>query len=257
MISIAIVDDEEIIREQVKKLIEKRFTDCKMDTYATGETLLNTGKYYDIVFLDIQMEGINGIDTAKELRQKFEDIVLIFITGVKEYVFDAFDVGAFHYLVKPVEEEKLFKVYERAVVEVAKQRRRKEEPIFIKTRNRNITLEQKDILYVESRGKKVEIHTGTEIVEAYGAIRELQRQLSDSFYRCHRGYLINMAFVLEYSNDSILLKNGETVILAKEKYSDFVKIYMRYLKNGGGIFFLHTSSGDSDYHGEWSTYGFI
>ena len=73
-------------------------------------------------------------------------------------------------------------------------------------------------------------------MEAYGAIGELQKQLGDSFYRCHRGYLVNMAFVSEYKNDSIILNNGEVVILAKEKYSDFVKTYMRYLKNGGGIF---------------------
>ena len=108
--------------------------------------------------------------------------------------------------------------------------------LFIKTRNRNITLEQRNVLYIESRAKKVEIHTNTEVVEAYGAIGELQKQLGDSFYRCHRGYLVNMAFVSEYKNDSIILNNGEVVILAKEKYSDFVKTYMRYLKNGGGIF---------------------
>ena len=70
MIKIVIVDDEEIIREQIKKLIEKRFSDCMIDTYATGEALLRSGKCYDIVFLDIQMDGMNGIDTAKELRKK-------------------------------------------------------------------------------------------------------------------------------------------------------------------------------------------
>lgn len=236
MIKIAIVDDEEFIRQQVEKLIVNRFTDCKITTYSSGEEILRSDICYDIVFLDIQMEGMDGIDTAKELRQKFEDLVLIFITGRKEYVFEAFDVSAFHYLVKPFEEQKFFTVYERAVLEVEKQRKRKTEPIFIKTRNRNITLEQKNILYIESRAKKVEIHTNTEVVEAYGAMHELQKQLSDSFYRCHRGYLVNMAFVSEYSNDSIILNNGEAVILAKEKYSEFVKAYMRYLKNGGGIF---------------------
>lgn len=236
MISVAIVDDEKIIREQLRGWIEKRQQECVIDSYVTGEALVRSGKHYDIVFLDIQMEGINGIDTAKELRQKHEDFILVFITGAKEYVFDAFEVSAFHYLLKPLEEQKVLTVYERAVLEVRKQRKRKEEPIFIKTRNRNITLEQKNVLYIESRAKKVEIHTKTEVVEAYGAISELQKQLSDSFYRCHRGYLVNMAFVSEYSNDSIVLNNGEVVILAKEKYSDFVKAYMRYLKNGGGIF---------------------
>ena len=73
-------------------------------------------------------------------------------------------------------------------------------------------------------------------MEVYAAISELEKQLMENFYRCHRGYLVNMAFVVEYSNDSITLNNGETIILAKEKYGDFVKTYMRYLKNGGGIF---------------------
>ena len=109
-------------------------------------------------------------------------------------------------------------------------------PLFIKTRNRNVTLEQKEILYIESRAKKVEIHTRTDVIEAYGAIGELEKQLIENFYRCHRGYLVNMAFITEYSSDSIILNNGEKIILAKEKYSEFVKVYMQYLKGRGCIF---------------------
>lgn len=97
-------------------------------------------------------------------------------------------------------------------------------------------MDQSNVLYIESRAKKVEIHTKTNIVEAYAAISELEKQLVGSFYRCHRGYLVNMAFIAGYENDSITLNNGETIILSKDKYSEFVKVYMRYLKNGGGIF---------------------
>ena len=236
MIRIAIVDDEKVIREQIKKLIEKKQTDCEIDTYGTGEDLLKADSVYDIIFLDIQMEGMNGIETAKALRQKADNTVLIFITGVKEYVFDAFDVAAFHYLIKPIEELKFYEVYDRAVLEVGKRKQQANGQLFVKTRNRNATFNQSDILYIESRAKKVEIHTKTDIVEAYAAIGELEKQLVGSFYRCHRGYLINMAFITEYGNDSITLNNGETIILSKDKYSEFVKVYMRYLKNGGGIF---------------------
>lgn len=236
MIRIAIVDDEKVIREQIKKLIEKKQTDCEIDTYGTGEDLLKASRGYDIVFLDIQMEGMNGIDTAKALRQKADSTVLIFITGVKEYVFDAFDVAAFHYLIKPIEELKFYEVYDRAVLEVGKRKQQANGQLFVKTRNRNATFNQSDILYIESRAKKVEIHTKTDIVEAYAVIGELEKQLVGSFYRCHRGYLVNMAFITEYGNDSITLNNGETIILSKDKYSEFVKVYMRYLKNGGGIF---------------------
>lgn len=236
MVRIAIVDDEKVIREQIKNLIEKKQTGSAVDTYFSGEELLRAGKGYDIVFLDIQMDGMNGIDTARALRQKTDDTVLIFVTGVKEYVFDAFDVGAFHYLIKPLEEMKFYSVYDRAVLEAAKKKQHGMGQLFVKTRNRNVTLDQSNILYIESRAKKVEIHTRNDIIEAYAGIGELEKQLTENFYRCHRGYLVNLAFVSEYSIDSITLNNGETIILTKEKYGEFVKVYMRYLKNGGGIF---------------------
>ena len=236
MIHIAIVDDEKIIREHIKKMIENNQQEYVIDTYSAGEELLRTDKLYHIVFLDIQMDGMNGIDTARALRQKSEDTVLIFVTGVKEYVFDAFDVAAFHYLIKPINEQKFTSVFERAVLEVEKKKQHSMGQLFVKTRYRNVTLEQKDILYVESRAKKVEIHTKTDVMEAYASIGELEKQLKENFYRCHRGYLVNLALITEYSNDSITLNNGESIILVKEKYGEFVKVYMRYLKNGGGIF---------------------
>ena len=236
MIHIAIVDDEKIIREHIKKMIENNQQEYVIDTYSAGEELLRTDKLYHIVFLDIQMDGMNGIDTARALRQKSEDTILIFVTGVKEYVFDAFDVAAFHYLIKPINEQKFTSVFECAVLEVEKMKQHSMGQLFVKTRYRNVTLEQKDILYIESRAKKVEIHTKTDIMDAYASIGELEKQLKENFYRCHRGYLVNLALITEYSNDSITLNNGESIILAKEKYGEFVKVYMRYLKNGGGIF---------------------
>jgi len=95
-LNIAICDDEKIVRLQIKGLIEKQKADGNLELYETGEELLAVGKHFDVVFLDIQMEGMNGIDTARALREQNEETVLIFITGIKEYVFDAFDVAAFH-----------------------------------------------------------------------------------------------------------------------------------------------------------------
>lgn len=231
--NIAICDDEKIVRQQIKGLIEKQKADCDLELYETGEELLAAGKHFDMVFLDIQMEGINGIDTARTLREQNEETVLIFITGIKEYVFDAFDVAAFHYLLKPIEENKFMEVFDRAVKEAEKRKEKGQKQLFIKTRQRNITLEQKNILYIENRGRKAEIHTVDETIEIYAAMIELEKQLGGEFYRCHRGYLVNMAYITEYSNDSIRLSDGESIYLAKEKYNEFVKEYMRYLRNGG------------------------
>lgn len=233
--NIAVVDDEKIIREQLKGLIEKQQAGFYTDIYGTGEEMLATGKQYDVILLDIQMAGMNGIETARMLRKQSEDAVLIFVTGVKDYVFEAFDVAAFHYLLKPIEENKFMEVFDRAVKEAKKRKERGQEQFFVKTKNRNITLKQRDILYVESRGRKAEIHTAGEVIEIYAAMAELESQLGGSFYRCHRGYLVNMAHITEYSNDSISLSNGESIYMAKERYNEFVKEYMRYLRKGGGV----------------------
>ncbi len=233
-LNIAICDDEEIIREQIKELTEKEKSGLCMELYETGDALLASGKQFDIVFLDIQMEGTDGIETAKRLRQRDEDTILIFITGIREYVFEAFDVAAFHYLLKPIEEDKFREVFRRAERELEKRKSKRRETVFIKTRNRSFSLEKDSILYIESRGKKVEIHTTGETIEAYASMNEMEGQLGGGFFRCHRGYLVNMAYVAEYDSGSITLNSGEYVYLAKEKYGEFVKAYMRYLRNGVG-----------------------
>lgn len=221
MLDIAVVDDEKGIRDHLCELIRKQKQPGRVESYATGEELLASGKRFDIVFLDIRLEGINGIETARKLREKQDDMVLIFITGLREYVFDALDLYAFQYLLKPVDEKKFAEVLGRAEREAG--RKREKQRIFLKTRN--LTLDQADILYIESRGKKVEIHTvrETEDIQIYAAMEELEGQLGEGFYRCHRSYIVNMVYIAEYNSDSIFLTNGNKVYLAKKKYGEFVK----------------------------------
>ena len=233
--NIAVVDDEEAIRKQIGGFIKERNPDFNISDFVTGEELVAAGTGYDIIFLDIQMQGVGGIEAARTLRQSGVDAVVIFITGIKEYVFEAFDVSAFHYLLKPIEKQKFMEVLGRAEEEAGKRKGRREKQIFIRAKNRGYTLNLDGILYIESRGKKVEIHATDleDIIESYATMDELEGQLGDGFYRCHRGYLVNMAHIARYDADSIFLSDGAKVYLTRKKHNEFVKAYMWYLQNGG------------------------
>ena len=236
MIDIAICDDEKVIRERITDLINKQGADCHIDNFGAGNELLAAGKHFDMIFLDIQMEGKNGIETARAIREYDRKAVIVFVTAMKEYVFEAFDVAAFHYLLKPIEENKFAEVFGNAVKEIQKQQRTQETEaptLLVKTKNRSRMLKQSEIIFIENRANKVEIHTSKEVIETYYTMSKLEGELGSSFYRCHRGYLVNMEHITEYSNDMIDMDNGEKVYLAKEKYPEFVKEYMRYLGDGG------------------------
>lgn len=227
----AIVDDEPHICEQIKSMIRKVQPDCEICVFLSGRDFLASGKQFDVVFLDIQMTGINGIETARRLRETQPETILIFVTGAESYALEAFDVSAFHYLLKPLEETKFQEILNRAFREAEKYRSYRQEQLFIRSRNR--TVNQGDILYIESHGKKVEFHTLKEKFTIYGSMNGLEAQLGDSFYRCHRAYLVNMAYITGYGPDSITLTGGEAVYLTKKKHGEFVKAYMWYLQNGG------------------------
>lgn len=235
---IAVCDDEKIIRERITDLINKQGVGCHIEDFKTGNELLAAGKHFDMIFLDIQMEGKNGIETARAIREYDRKAVIVFVTAMKEYVFEAFDVAAFHYLLKPIEKKKFTEVFDNAVKEIRERQRmqKAETPtLLIKAKNRSQMLKQSEIIFIENRANKVEIHTTRDVIEVYYTMSKLEGELGSSFYRCHRGYLVNMDHIVEYSNDMIDMSNGEKVYLAKEKYQEFVKKYMRYLGDGGTV----------------------
>ena len=119
---IAICDDEKEIRNMLEEKITRMYPNSNLLSYQSGEELLLSGSSPDILLLDIQMTGKNGMETAKEFRKNRKNTILIFITAFEEYVFQAFDVGAFHYLVKPFEDKKFEEVLHKAALQVQQER---------------------------------------------------------------------------------------------------------------------------------------
>lgn len=229
----AVCDDEKILCEQIEQLIKKTAPDCRVLRFSSGEAFLRAKAPVNILFLDIRLGGMDGIETAKALRAQNSDMILIFLTGCKEYALEAFDVSAFHYLLKPVEEQKFQDIFTKALAEAGKKNHREDGRLLLKSRGRHISLSRNDILYVESQNRKVYVHTNRDVLEIRADLKDLEPELGPSFYRCHKGYLVHMGHIAEYEKDQILLTNGENVYLSRRKYQDFVKTYMNYLRNGG------------------------
>ena len=227
---IAICDDEVRGRERIRTLLEKEFSQALRSEFDSGMKLLEAvekGYRPDIVLLDIAMDGMNGMETTKRLKE-LADVILIFVTGVKEQVFEAFDVGAFHYLMKPVDEAKLKDVLVRAMQETDK-RQSAPRYLLVKAAGNHRRVPVEDILYVENVGRKVILHTKQEAIEYYERMNHLEEVLGDGFYRCHRGYLVALSAVSGYNNTSITVNQGDTIYLSKQKYSEFVKIYSQFI----------------------------
>lgn len=232
ILKIAICDDELEITQQIEGMVRKCLPDCEVICYGCGADLLAAQETFDLIFLDIQMDGLNGIQTAKKIRSMDENVLIVFITGIKEYVFDAFDVTAFHYLLKPVQIEKLQEVLHKAERKITGEKHCKKRQLLIKTREKSLTIDTDDILFLENALRKIVIHTKTESILVYGTMSEFEQKVGSGFYRSHRGYLVNMAHIAEYDTENIYMDNGEIAYLTRKNYPDFVKQYMRFLRDG-------------------------
>ena len=241
MIKIAICDDEANIRTYLSSLIGAQSCPCEIVEYASaGDCLADTQKI-DLLFLDIELapsgSGLDGMALARKIRERatVTQPVIIFVTGYERYVFDAFDVGAFQYLLKPVDEEKFAKVFSRAVAQIGTAREKPGRVLTLQSANTSKTVPLDSIYYIESSNHKVELHLKNGEFVCYAKIGDLELELQDQFFRIHKGYLVNLSYVAGYSKTEVTLTNGERLLLSKYKYQDFVKAYLHFLKKGAGL----------------------
>lgn len=248
---IGICDDVSEVREGIAGLVRRKYPAEEICLYGAGNDLLTEECLPDILFMDIQMPGIDGMETAKILRERKRQMCIIFVTVMSDMVFDAFDVGAFHYLVKPFTQEKFYKVLTKAVEWSAEQTKSviteqkayrtdrdahqdkgRAACIIVKQGGMSIRVLLADIIYAEVFNRKVLLHTITGDIEYYGKLSALEKQAGDGFFRIHRAYLVNMAYVVRYDAHAITLEKGQAII-AKQKYGEFVKAYLRFCKQEG------------------------
>lgn len=237
---IAVCDDEKETRDMLAEKIRRFYPQAEVILYQSGKELLLCDTPPDILFLDIQMPEKNGMETARELRRKSRESIIIFVTASDDFVFEAFDVGAFHYLVKPFPNAKFAEVLFNAVKqyearkELEETGRKKESPgLVVASGGQHFTVYLEDIVYAEVFDRKVIIHTLDMDIEYYGKMKDLEKKAGDEFYRPHRAYLVNFNFIRKYDTATIYLKKGQA-LMAKQNYGEFVKRYLRYIQKKEG-----------------------
>ena len=237
MISIAVCDDEVIeccsLAKRIKEIMEEINIPCIVRQFRSGGALLQALESFDIVFLDIIMQDLDGMKTAQIFREKASDQILIFVSSSREYVFEAYDVEAFQYLLKPVDDRKLKRVLQKAVLKTEK---RSQEFIIVSRQRQKKKLFLDDIYYFEIMGRVVDVHGTEGIFNYYEQIGELENKLHDKgFFRCHKSYLINMKYVDGYNRQEVILENGEKIVIAKRRYDKFVREVLKVMRENGGI----------------------
>lgn len=237
-ITIAICDDEKTIRNEIADCLRNIVSDAVIKCYDNTSGILDSDFDADILFLDIQMPGLDGMEAARKLRASGKKTVIIFVTALEEYVFKAFDVGAFQYIVKPFESEKLIEIATRAVKSVRAQEQNtivvKQEPsesvrtIVVKSGGANLRIELERVVYAEIFDRQIALHMKEgDVIEYYGKISDLEHLAGSSFFRIHRAYLINLKYVKAYDSKFVLLQ-GASIPVARGKYQDLIKAFLTY-----------------------------
>lgn len=231
-LNIAICDDEPYYRNYIEFLIRE---------YLSGEDVLfcikqfqsgsdfcedpeNTRRF-DIIFLDIEMTGMNGMETAYFIRKRNSETDIVFITAVSDYVFEGYRVNAVRYIMKNNLEE----LFPECMADIMKRRRYRVHKMQFSFVGGERTVLLDEILYIESQSHKLKFKTKEGILFMYDRIDELESRLEKfCFVRCHQSFLVNMRHIEKFRNYRAYLSDGSEIPVARPKYSEVKRDFLRY-----------------------------
>lgn len=178
---------------------------------------------FDVLFLDIEMGDMSGVELAKKLRRMGAGLQIVFVTGYMEYIAEGYDVEALHYLIKPVTGEKLEAVLNRAVERL----RNREHALLLALPEGRIRVSLHEIRYLEVLKNYVTIHADGDY-SVKRTLNELEKELDESFYRIHRSYIVNLRFVRKITRAEVELKDGTVLPLSRKLYEGLNQAMIRY-----------------------------
>ena len=238
IINIAICDDEQESLDWILKELYKSANNLNVTIetypYTDGnkvvDLIYNNKENFDILFLDIDMPNISGLEVAKELRKKESDIILIFISSYEQYVFKSIEHNPFRYIRKSRIDKELFLAVKAACSRLEEM---KDTHIVVKTEDSEAKIKHSDIMYFETTARKVGIHLSNgEILAVRKTIKELYKELNDEhFIRIHSGCVVNAKYIAKFSNNDITLDNGERLIVSRTRMKNIKTTLMNFWGN--------------------------
>ncbi len=229
--NIAVLDDEKLHLDHLCSLVRSLAREGdNIFAYSSAEALLFDwfpGKF-DLLLLDIQMPGDNGLSLAKQIREYGDDSAIIFITAVSDYVFDGYDVGASQYLLKPVDKAKLVRC-----IDSARNAHSESKKLIFETDRGINAFEIKEIFYLEAVSHKTKITTRSDEITVNESISSVSERLPEYFFKCHRSYIVNLGHVSSIRQYETVLDNGAVVPVSRRLYREynmrFIEFYRRKL----------------------------
>lgn len=232
MLKIVICDDEKKFRTDLRKVLEQELDlngqEFSIMEYESGEELIRGygKKSYDICFLDIEMERLNGVETAKELRKKDQAVEIIFVTSYPDFVFQGYEVQALHYILKPYKKEKILEVLHMALDRLGKEQ---EQSLYIEQRGISFKLILDKTLYFFSESHLITAVTVEEERSFPGKLGEVEERLPGYFQRIHNRYLVNMKHIDSISGKSVMLTGGKELPVSRSLKQELAINFARYM----------------------------
>lgn len=231
--NICVCDDEKIIHDEIKRLLKMFSTNdaqfCITDLFS-GEALMDyysNNNKFDIIFLDIEMNQINGIKTAEKIRETDENAIIIFVSSYASYVFEAFRLEALHFIVKPIKQSEFENVFRRAMNKY----NTINSSISLRWLNERYSIIINDITYIEGYKRHITVHTINEEFEAIGKIPEILKALEPhGFIRIHQGFIVNMNYIKRFDVSDVVLRDNTKVMISVRKRTEALKAYDVYLQ---------------------------
>lgn len=234
MYRIAICEDNRQDLKQLLLLIEDSFSSIgkhfSCTEYSSGEIFLRDAKpfYYDIIFFDIEMHKLNGIQTAQMFRELDSNACIIFTTNYPQHVFSSFSVEPIQYLIKPLQQNDVQSALNHAVQKIE---RRKNTCFVASSQGTVLSVPVHEIYYFESSLRTINIQTCREQLNFYGKLNQIEKNdLLQDFIRCHQSYLVNPACIRQLRKDGLSLMNGVQLPVSKSRYEHARTSFISYIE---------------------------